>query len=176
MFVRLRLLLAALLLTLLASPAAAQVKLTFWGHDRDQNYPHAFITMEGRAGGRTVNDAIGFTARRITPAVLFGAVPGMLERPSRDYMRRATTYPTFSVTLDDAGYARLRAHIARWRALSQPSYDLNRRNCVHFVLEAAAAVGLRVNRQTPHTQAPRAFLDELRRLNPQVAPERRATG
>ncbi len=173
MIAQFRLLLAALLLAFGAAPAFAQVKLTFWGHERDENYPHAFITMEGRSGGRQVSEATGFTARRITPRVLFGPVDGMLERPSRGYMRRATTYPAFSIMLDDAGYARVRAHIQRWRALAQPSYDLNRRNCVHFVLEAAAAVGLRVNRDTPHTQSPRQFLDELRRLNPQVTPERR---
>ena len=175
MMMRLFFALVAALGLLVAVPARADVTVTFWSHTRDQNYPHAFILMRGRvdATGEVVDSNIGFTARRLSPGLLFGSVDGQMETLSAGYVARATSAPHFSVRLDDAGYARLTAAIARWRAAPQPGYNLNRRNCVHFVMEMAAVLGLSVNRQTAHVRSPRDFMLELMRLNPTVTPARR---
>jgi hypothetical protein len=159
-----------LLLALLPVPAAAEVVATFWSHDRDQNYEHAFIVLEGtvEATGQRVSTNYGFTARRVSPMVLLRSVEGQMETVSAGYIARATSRPHFRVVLSDAAYARLMAFIRRWEAAPQPSYNLNRRNCVHFVVEAAAVLGLTVNRQTRHNRQPRQALDELMRLNPTV--------
>ena len=162
-----------LLALIAAVPAAADVTVTFWSHSRDQNYQHAFIVMQGEANGVPVDSNIGFTARRVSPLVLIRSVEGMMETVSAGYIARATSRPHFALRLDDAQYARLAAFIARWRAQPQPNYNLNRRNCVHFVMEAAATLGLNVNRQTRHLRDPQAFLDEVMARNPQLTRVRR---
>ena len=43
-----------------------------------------------------------------------------------------------------------------------------RRNCVHFVMDMGAALGLNVNRRSEYFTKPRQFLDEMRALNPGV--------
>ena len=44
------------------------------------------------------------------------------------------------------------------------SYNLNKRNCVHFVMEAAALLGLSVNRNSKFFKKPKSFLFEVMRL------------
>lgn len=164
-----------LLMSLLAAPARAEVLVTFWSHEQDENYPHTFLVLQGTvdATGRRVDTNIGFTARSASPAVLIGPVEGRMERVSRGYIARATSRPHFSLRLNDAQYAALQAHIARWRAQAQPNYDLNNRNCVHFVMEAAALLGLQVNRRSAYFLDPPRFLAEVMRLNPRLVPARR---
>lgn len=164
-----------LIVAALASPAQADVTVTFWSHDRDQNYQHAFLVMRGRidATGEIIDTNIGFTARRVSPGILWGSVEGMMETVSAGYMARPTSRPHFTMQLNDAQYAELAAFIARWRAHAQPNYNLSRRNCVHFVLEAAALLGLSVNRDSRHFRNPRAFLDEVMGRNPRLVAARR---
>ncbi len=173
--VRALLLSLAVFLSMLAAPARAEVLVTFWSHAQDSNYPHAFLVMRGtvESTGRRVDDNIGFTARNVSPAILIRSVEGRMDRVSRSYMARATSRAHFTLRLDDAQYARLQAFIARWRAQAQPSYNLNDRNCVHFVMEAAALLGLSVNRRSSHILDPPEFLDEVMQLNPQLAATRR---
>lgn len=163
-----RVILLALLAALWPIPASAEVVVTFWSHDRDQNYEHAFIVLQGRvdATGERVDTNIGFTARSVSPLILLRSVAGQMETLPSGYIARATSRPHFSITVDDDGYARLMAFVARWRAEAQPSYNLNRRNCVHFVMEAAAVLGFAVNRRSQHFRTPRSFLEEVLRLNP----------
>lgn len=165
-----RIIILFFILLILPAPVAAEVVATFWSHERDQNYEHAFIVLEGtvESTGQRIDTNIGFTARRVSPMVLLRSVEGQMETVSAGYIARPTSRPHFAVVLDDAGYARLMAFIARWRAQPQPSYNLNRRNCVHFVMEAAALLGLAVNRQSRHFRNPRAFLEEVVTLNPRV--------
>ncbi len=165
----------SLAVALLAVPARSEVLVTFWSHAQDSNYPHAFLVMRGSvdATGQRVDDNIGFTARSVSPAILIQSVEGRMDRVSRGYMARATSRAHFTLRLDDAQYARLQAFIVRWRARPQPSYNLNDRNCVHFVMEAAALLGLTVNRRSSHFLDPPEFLDEVMTLNPQLAATRR---
>ena len=43
----------------------------------------------------------------------------------------------FALTLSDERYRAVMAVVERWRNRPQPSYNLNHRNCVHFVAELA---------------------------------------
>ena len=68
------------------------------------------------------------------------------------------------------------AVVERWRNRPQPSYNLNRRNCVHFVGELAEAVGLRVEYVQRLMKRPRSFLQHVRssiRSSPPGAANRR---
>ncbi len=165
----------SLCLALIAAPARSEVLVSFWSHAQDSNYPHAFLVMRGtvEATGQRVDTNIGFTARGVSPAILIRPVEGEMQRVSRAYMARPTSRAHFTLRLNDAQYAALQGHIARWRAQAQPNYNLNDRNCVHFVMEAAALLGLAVNRRSSHFLDPPEFLDEVMRLNPQLAATRR---
>ena len=72
------------------------------------------------------------------------------------------------MTVDDATYGRILAKVAEWRDREQPSYSLNKRNCVHFVMELAEVVGLKVNRKSKLFKKPKSFLIEVKGLNPEV--------
>ncbi|MBB3346810.1 hypothetical protein [Sphingomonas sp. BK069] len=135
--------LAALLLALVAWPAQAAVTMTFWSRDFGTYFPHAFFQLRGTldAGGAPVDASYGFTARSITPALLFGNVPGRIERPRLSYMQGSKV--RFAVTLNDAQYGAVLALVREWDATTGDStYNLGKRNCVTFVREAARRAGL----------------------------------
>jgi hypothetical protein len=150
-------------------PAHAAVVVSFYSHDFGDRFPHAFIVMKGTldATGEVVDANYGFTAVSVSPAILFGSVKGKVESSKPDYI--ASSDRQFDVTVDDATYARVVAKVAEWRDREQPSYSLNKRNCVHFVMELAEAVGLKVNRKSKLFKKPKSFLIEVKGLNPQLA-------
>lgn len=136
--------LAALLLALSAWPAQAAVTITFWSRDFGGNYfPHAFFTLRGTpdAGGPAVDASYGFTAKSVSPALLFGNVAGRVERPKPGYMEGS--HARFSRTISDAQYAAVLDLIRAWdERTGDATYNLGRRNCVTFVREAARRVGV----------------------------------
>ncbi len=161
--------LAALLLWALATPAAAAVEIAFYSRELGgNNFPHAFVSLRGTvdATGERVDTSYGFTARAISPGILFGSVAGEVVVEGPQQIARSTRQ--FTLTLDDARYRAVMAVVERWRSRPQPSYNLNRRNCVHFVGELAAAVGLRVEYVDRLMKRPRSFLQHVRSLNPQL--------
>ena len=138
-----RLLAALLLLIGTALPTQAAVTITFWSHEFGNSFPHAFITLRGTpdAGGPAVDKDYGFTARTISPAILFGTVRGRVEPAKPLYI--ASSDAQFSVVLTDAQYAQMLTLIAAWsEGTGDARYNLNNRNCVHFVKEAARLAGL----------------------------------
>lgn len=166
---RWRPLLALLLLLLGHAPAAAAVEIAFYSRDAGgSRFPHAFIRLSGtlEATGQPVDTTFGFTARAITPAILLGSVSGQIivEAPSQV----ARSDRQFVLTLTDAQYGAVLGVVEQWRNRRQPSYNLNRRNCVHFVADLARAVGLRVVNAERLMKQPRAFLEHVRALNPQL--------
>lgn len=167
----LRLILLSLLLlcTGLVSPARAEVIVSFYSHDFGDRFPHAFIVMKGTvdATGELVDANYGFTAVSVSPAILLGSVKGKVESSEADYIAKSDRQ--FDVTVDDATYARVLAKVAEWRDREQPSYSLNKRNCVHFVMELAEVVGLKVDRKSKLFKKPKSFLIEVRGLNPRLA-------
>ena len=166
----LRLILLSLLLLCagLTTPARAEVVVSFYSHDFGDRFPHAFIVLKGKidATGEVVDANYGFTASSVSPAILLGSVKGEVQTSKPDYI--ATSDRQFDVTVDDATYARLMAKVAEWRDREQPSYSLNKRNCVHFVMELAEVVGLTVNRKSKLFKKPKSFLIEVKGLNSQV--------
>lgn len=166
----LRLILLSLLMLCagLTTPARAEVVVSFYSHDFGDRFPHAFIVMKGTLDvtGEAVDANYGFTAVSVSPAILFGSVKGKVESSKPDYIEKSDRQ--FDVTVDDATYGRILAKVAEWRDREQPSYSLNKRNCVHFVMELAEVVGLQVNRKSKLFKKPKSFLIEVRGLNPEL--------
>ncbi len=134
---------ATLLLVVSALPAQAAVTITFWNRDFGNYFPHAFFTLRGTPdrGGPAVDASYGFTAQSVTPALLFGNVKGRVETPKLSYMNGS--HARFAVTLTDAQYDAVLRLVAGWSEKTGDStYNLGKRNCVHFVQEAARASGL----------------------------------
>lgn len=157
--------LAAALLLLLPSPAQAAVEVTFYTRDLGTQFPHAFVKVEGvlDRNGQRIDTNYGFTATAVTPAVLFGSVRGRVEAVGDGYVGASDAH--FALTLDDSDYDRLIAAVERWRALPQPAYHLNRRNCVHFFADLAASLGMSAETPRNLMRRPRAFAESLIRAN-----------
>lgn len=158
---RLIVLAAAALFALSSAPGWAAASITFYSKELGASFPHAFVVLEGTLdrGGPRVDEDYGFTAKTISPAILWGKVSGkVITDHSVGYVKGSDRH--FTLTLTDAEYDRVMATVARWRSTRQPNYDLDRHNCVHFVAELAAAVGM-----VPDTRKlmkkPRSFLENL---------------
>ena len=148
-----------------AAPAHGAVEIEFHSKDFGVSFPHAFIVLTGTvdATGEAVDANYGFTVRHlIGPSVLFGRVQGVVESVGRDYVEHSNHH--FSMRLTDEQYAQVMALVEHWRSLPQPSYSLDRNNCVSFVAEVAALLGLEAD---PHglMRRPKAFLDRVRERN-----------
>ena len=164
---RLRLWLLALVLFGFSAPAWASVEIAFYSRELGgNNFPHAFVALRGTVDGtgEVVDTTYGFTAKAVTPALLFGSVSGEVVVEGERQIERSDRQ--FAIVLSDERYAALMAVVERWRSAPQPSYNLNRRNCVHFVAELAEAAGLRVERVERLMKRPRSFLIHVRDLNP----------
>lgn len=153
------------LLILAPQAALAEVKVTFHSREMGTTFPHAFVTLKGviDATGEVVDTAYGFTAKTISPAILLGSVAGRLQVETRDYVTNSKRH--FTVTLADDRYAEVMAVVESWRTAKQPSYNLNRRNCVHFVGEIAKAAGLSVTFDPRLMKKPHGFLVSVRNEN-----------
>jgi hypothetical protein len=158
-------LLFAALLAVAATPASAAVSITFYSKELGASFPHAFVVVEGALdrGGPRIAEDYGFTAKTISPAILWGKVAGeVISDHSVGYVKGSD--PHFTVTLTDSEYDRAMATVARWRAARQPSYDLDRHNCVHFVAEIAASIGLAADTRR-FMKKPRSYLEALTEAN-----------
>lgn len=151
---------------LCAMPASAEVSATFYSHDFGDHFPHALIKLKGTVDstGEKVDTNYGFTAVNVSPAILMGSVKGMIETKDAKYIAGSNAH--FTVELSDEQYARLMALVQQWRNMPGKSYNLNNRNCVHFAMEAAALLGLQVNRKSRFFKKPKSFLLEVMTLNP----------
>ncbi|WP_174286151.1 hypothetical protein [Sphingomonas bacterium] len=160
-------LLAPILLSLFAAlPAQAAVTITFWSHELGNSFPHAFVTLRGipDAGGPPVDRNFGFTAKAVTPALLFGPVPGRLDIAKPGYIDGSTAQ--FSVVLTDQQYAAVVALATAWDDKGPDStYNLQTHNCVHFVEEAARLVGLTKVDFPGLMKKPRSYLQAVAQAN-----------
>lgn len=162
---------AAVLLATLASPAFAAVEISFYSRELGgNNFPHAFIVLKGNvdATGERIDTSLGFTAHSVTPALLFGSVQGEVVVEGEREIARSDRQ--FALTLSDAQYQVVMGIVDEWRNRAQPSYNLNRRNCVHFVAAIAQALGLRVEHAERLMKKPRSFLQLVLSQNPQLGP------
>lgn len=171
-----RLALIAFILILLPAQAWAAVEIAFYSRELGgNNFPHAFVTVKGTvdATGEAVDTSYGFTAKAVSPAILLGSVAGEVVVEGERQVARSDRQ--FAVTLTDAQYAAVMAVVERWRTRGQPSYNLSRRNCIHFVGEIAQAAGLRVEYPRQLMRRPRSYLQHVRGLNPQLQAPMEAT-
>lgn len=154
-----------LFLALGLAPARAAVTITFWSQEFGSHFPHAFFTLHGTpdAGGAPVNTSYGFTLKRISPAALFGNVPGDVHVTKQDYIDRSNAH--FSIVLTDAQYAEVLKLVEEWGPRGNSTYNLNRRNCVHFVAEAMRRSGLTVVEAKKLMKKPRSFTQSIADLN-----------
>lgn len=150
---------------LAATPAIAAVEIAFHSRELGGSFPHAFIRLTGAldASGEPVDIAYGFTARAVSPAILFGPVSGEIFVESEARVRSSDRQ--FHLTLTDEQYRIVMTVVDEWRNRPQPSYSLNRANCIHFVAAVAAALGLNVELVPRLMRRPRSFLIHQRELN-----------
>lgn len=156
----------AAIIGLCSTSASAEVTATFYSHDFGDHFPHALFKLKGTVDstGEVVDTNYGFTAVNTTPAILWGPVKGMIESKEAKYIADSNAH--FTLKLTDAKYAQLMALVEEWRTLPGKSYRLNDRNCVHFAMEAAALLGLKVDRKSKFFKKPKSFLLEVMKLNP----------
>src|SRR5881275_2792146 len=99
---------AALLIAAWSLPASAAVQITFYSKELGTTFPHAFVTMDGtldRSGERITVD-YGFTAKTVSPSILFGAVKGeVISDHGKSYIHASDKHITLS--LSDADYDRV---------------------------------------------------------------------
>ena len=153
-----------------STPALAEVTVHFhsfngsvlWGR-----YPHTFVVFEGELDdGTKVDENYGFSA--------ISSVEAMTNGPSRHMILNETpstiaqTNRHFSVEVSDAQYRRLRAEVIAWRDYPGRYYDLDERNCIHFVARMAQLVGLRADVPSEYLRRPKAWLNYVTRRNPQL--------
>jgi hypothetical protein len=161
--------LISLLMALAPAAARAEIVVSFYSHELSSTFPHAFITVKGTTSdGRVVDTNYGFTAKATTPAILWGSVGGKVELLSASYIKSSDRQ--FALSVSDAQYAALLVHVEKWRTAKQPSYNLNRASCLHFVGGAAAILGLKVAYPKVLMRKPKSFLLSLLGLNPWVKP------
>lgn len=166
MLLSLQLAIAVVLCLALLFPAAARAEVvaTFWSQELGRNFPHAFFTLHGtRVDGTRVRASYGFTAKAITPAILFGTVPGRIEEATDAYIARSNAH--FSVVLTQAQHDAIMKLVAEWGEEGDHRYRLNSRNCVHFVAEAMRRAGLAVVEDKKLMKKPRSFIQSIEPLN-----------
>ncbi|MEO1488116.1 MAG: hypothetical protein AAFR88_01590 [Pseudomonadota bacterium] len=160
---------ALLIMLLWSGPAMAEVQIhfhsfngnVFWGR-----YPHTFIVLEGtlEETGEVVNENYGFSARRVSPAILSGPVEHMVLAESQKNVRKTNRH--FSLTLTDREYIRVVQLVRSWQDAPGKFYDLEKRNCIHFVGEIARLLGLKVSYPKDMLRRPKRWLNYITSINP----------
>jgi hypothetical protein len=168
MLTRLVLLLTALLLPL---PAAAQVLLSFQSFNGSMfggRFPHTFVVLRGTldATGEKVEENYGYSAKSASPAVLAGPVEAIVMVEKAKYV--TTTNRHFTVPISDATYWRIKEEVAAWRVAPGKTYRLDTHNCIHFVGRMAELAGLKVDYPKNLMRKPKAWLNHVTGLNPQL--------
>ena len=135
-------------------------------------YPHTFIVLEGtlEATGEAVNENYGFSARRTNMAVLNGPVEHMILEETERNIRRTNRH--FSLTISDEQYHQIVREVSAWQNAPGKFYDLETRNCIHFVGKMAQILGLTVEYPDNMLRRPKKWLNHITELNPQLGAQR----
>jgi hypothetical protein len=142
----------------------AQITVSFYSHEFGSSFPHGFVTVEGQKTDGTRLDAnYGFTAKTVSPAILWGAVAGKVEVLKPSYI--ASSDKQFVLTITEREHDAMIAVVEKWRTAKQPSYSLNKTNCLHFVGQIAAALGMAVDYPKALMRKPRSYLKHLAEKN-----------
>lgn len=154
-----------LILASWGSAAFAEVQISFYSKDMASSFPHAYVRLTGtvESTGKPVDENFGFTPVKLTPGILLGSVRGMIESVGPEYIARSDRH--FSLRLTDEQYAKVMAVVEKWRSAPQPSYRLNGRNCVSFVADVAATLGLSAPVIPKFMKKPKSYLNAITDLN-----------
>ena len=165
-----RALLAIAFALLCTTGSQAAVTISFYAHHLGNRgfwveFPHAYVTLVGtpNAGGPPVKANFGFTPPVVGPDVLFGWVDGVVIGADDAYVAKDTPYLTFPLT--DRQYAAVLDVANRYRNYPQPSYEVDKRNCVLFVKDVALALGLSVGDDPKFVREPELFMADLQERN-----------
>lgn len=155
--------------------ALAQVRVSFHSFNGSlfgSRFPHAFVVFEGTldSTGERVDANYGFSARTVSPAVLAGPVEHVVYSEKEKYIERTNRH--FTITVSDATYRRMMQEIAAWRDAPGKYYDLETRNCIHFVGRIAQLAGLRIEFPRDLLRKPKAWLNYIGELNPRIGARR----
>ena len=154
-----------------AGPVLAEVQVHFHSFNGSVlfgRYPHTFVVFEGTLTetGRVVNENYGFSARVASAAVLQGPVEHMVLAEKPKNIRKTNRH--FSLTISDAQYYRLTAEVRAWADAPGKYYDLDERNCIHFVGRMAELLGLKVEYPDDMLRRPKKWLNHITALNPRL--------
>lgn len=151
--------------------AFAEVRLHFHSFNGSVlfgRYPHTFIVMEGTldATGEAIDENYGFSARHANLSALNGPVEHMVMVETPRKIRSTNRH--FTVTISDEQYRRIVREVRAWKNAPGKYYDLDTRNCIHFVGTMAKLVGLKVEYPEDMLRRPKKWLNHITRLNPQL--------
>ncbi len=163
--------LLALLALVWSGPALADVQIHFHSFNGSVlfgRYPHTFIVLEGELEetGEVVNENYGFSARKVTPAILSGPVEHMVLAESEKNIKKTNRH--FTINLTDAQYHRIIKEVRAWQNAPGKYYDLEKRNCIHFVGEMAKILGLKVDYPKKMLRRPKKWLNHVAAMNPKL--------
>ncbi|MFN2098974.1 hypothetical protein [Altererythrobacter sp. MF3-039] len=165
---------AAMLAFCAASAAQAEIQLSFHSFNGSVmfgRYPHAFVVMEGKLeDGTPINENYGFTAKKVSPAILSGPVYHDILIEKQKYITKTNRH--FTVMIDDAKYWAIREEVDKWRNAPGKFYDLDTNNCIHFVGTIAKIVGIRIVYPEDMLHRPKKWLNHITGLNPQLGAKR----
>lgn len=152
-------------------PAAAELTMSFHSFNGSVffgRYPHAFVVVEGTipSTGEKVKENYGFTAKKVTTAILSGPVEHDIMVEKDDYIKKTNRH--FTVTITEAQLEKVRATMRSWRDAPGKYYDLDNRNCIHFVGAMARIVGLKVDYPKKMLRRPKKWLNYVTGQNPQL--------
>lgn len=162
----------ALLLSIIPLPALAAVTISFHSFNGSYlggRYPHAFIVLEGtlESDGRRINENYGYSTSAGALAALNGNVRGIIQVEQPRYI--TSTNRHFSLTISDAQYHAIIAEVNAWRDTpDQRRYNLDTRNCIHFVARIATMVGISAPVPRNMVRRPKRWLNYVTGLNPQL--------
>lgn len=151
--------------------ALAQVRVAFHSFNGSffgSRFPHTFVVFDGTldSTGERIHSNYGFSAKTVSPAVLAGPVAHIVYSEKEKYIDSTNTH--FTVAVSDATYHRMMDEVAAWRDAPGRYYDLDNRNCIHFVGRLAELAGLKVDFPRELLRKPKAWLNHIADLNPQL--------
>jgi len=166
---------AALALSSWSLPASAEVTISFHSFNGSVmfgRYPHAFVALKGTVDstGEVVDENYGFTAKKVTTAILSGPVEHDILVETDEYMNKTNRH--FTVTLNETQLSKVRATMRKWRDAPGKHYDLESRNCIHFVGSMAKIVGINVDYPKKMLRRPKKWLNYIAEKNPQLGAKR----
>ncbi|TRD11105.1 hypothetical protein FGU71_04055 [Erythrobacter insulae] len=161
----------ALLALVWSGPAFADVQIHFHsvnGSVLFGRYPHTFFVLEGELEetGEAVSENYGFSARKVTPAILSGPVEHMVLAEKPQFIQKTNRH--FTMTITDAQYRQIIKEVNAWQNAPGKYYNLESRNCIHFVGKMAEILGLKVEYPGDMLRRPKKWLNHVVGLNPSL--------